>query len=66
MTKKKIFTALSPVLILFALVVLAAVIARALSIKRNEGTEGMQVDSGSLLQYVWLELKNILKFSRYA
>lgn len=50
---------------IFTVVVLAAAIFRALSIARNEGSEGMQIDSQSWLRYIWLELSSLFKFSRY-
>lgn len=56
---------LTPFLVLFAIASLVAVFFRARSIRRNEGSDGIQQDGASLLRYVWLELKALLKFSRY-
>jgi hypothetical protein len=54
-----------PVLAALMVVVLAAVVFRAISIARNAGTEGIKVPAGTVLQYIWLELRAIFKFSRY-
>ena len=54
-----------PFLGVFAAVAIVAVVFRARSIKRNAGTDGIEIPSGTFLRYVWLELKNLFKFSRY-
>jgi hypothetical protein len=63
--KSKMWIAAMPVLAMVAVAVLIAVLLRAYSIKKNEGTEGISQDAGSFLRYVWLELVNVFKFSRY-
>ena len=54
-------------LAVFALVILATVLTRAFSTVREEKKAGDIVagPTSSFLRYVWLELKQILKFSRY-
>jgi hypothetical protein len=62
---KRYYKKAVPALAIFAVVVIALVVSRAVSIARNEGTPGVKVPAASFLKYVWLELKNVLKYSRY-
>lgn len=66
--KKQIKKAV-PVLAVFGAVVFALVLSRAYTIvkppKDSDGIE-IEVPEKNFLQAVWLELKNVLKFSRYS
>ena len=62
---KKYYRKAVPALAILMLVALAAVVFRAISIARNAGTDGIKISAGTVLQYIWLELKAIFKFSRY-
>lgn len=62
---KKIFFRYAPMLAGVFLVVVVAAVFRARSIVRNAGTEGIEIPSGSFIRYVWLEIKQAFKFSRY-
>lgn len=62
---KKYYKKAVPALAIFAVVVLALCVTRAVSIARNENTPGLKVPAVSYLRYLWLEIKNILKPSRF-
>ena len=65
---KKLFK-YAPYLALFGLVVIVAAVFRAVSIAKNEGTSGIKVSAGNhakaFARYLWLEIKGVLRFSRY-
>jgi hypothetical protein len=60
-----IFKKATPALAVFAVVVLALVLSRAYTIIKPPPGQGLEIPGVSYLRAAWLELKNILKFSRY-
>lgn len=63
---KTIFKKATPALAVFAVVILVTVITRAISIMKEEKQDNdIVVDGVSFWRFLWLELKSVLKFSRY-
>lgn len=63
---KRIWLVATPMLAVLAVVMLVAALFRGFSIKSEEGGQGdAYIPAGTLTRYIWLEISQLFKFSRY-